>query len=256
MKNIFLRIWTIWFYILFGGFYVLIFPLHWLLLKFDKRWTHNLSHRLNTIWGYVTTFPVGVWITSEGKEQLDPKRIYILASNHCSYMDIPVCNITVRTPFRFIGKAELNSVPLFGHMFKRLHIPVNRSSVTESFKSFLHAKQKLNEGVSVLVFPEATIPDKTKVTLLKFKDGAFRLAIEHKVPIVPVTIIGSDRAFPDNGEFLLHPARVHVIFHPPIETDALSIAQVGELNQQVYGTIFDCLVRHGQRKEAPTDEPC
>ena len=254
MKRVLLRIWSIWFYILFAGFFTLIFPLHWILLKSEKRWTHNLSHWLNKLWGYVITYPAGVWITTEGNKQLDPKRIYIFAPNHSSYLDIPICNVSVKNTFRFIGKAELNTMPMFGYMFKRLHIPVNRGSVTESFKSFLHAKQKLKDGTSILVFPEGTIPDKTKVTLLKFKDGAFRMAIENKVPIVPVTIIGADRALPDNGKFLLHPSRVHVIFHTPIETEEMLVSQAGALNQQVYGTIFDTLVSHGQWKEAPINE--
>lgn len=254
MKNVLLRIWSIWFYILFAGFFALIFPLHWILLRFNKRWTHNFSHWLNKLWGYIITYPAGVWITTEGTQQLDPKRIYLFTPNHSSYLDIPICNVSVRHTFRFIGKAELNSMPLFGYMFKRLHIPVNRGSVTESFKSFLHAKQKLKDGTSVLVFPEGTIPDKTKVTLLKFKDGAFRMAIENKVPIVPVTIIGADKALPDNGKYLLHPTRVRVIFHPPIETTDMEVKEAGALNQLVYGTIFDTLVRHGQWKEQPINE--
>ncbi|HEX2898243.1 MAG TPA: hypothetical protein VHS96_00845, partial [Bacteroidia bacterium] len=61
MKKILLRLWSIWFYILFAGFFALIFPLHWILLQFNKKWTHNLSHRLNMLWGYVITYPAGVW---------------------------------------------------------------------------------------------------------------------------------------------------------------------------------------------------
>lgn len=253
MKKILLRLWSIWFYILFAGFFALIFPLHWILLQFNKKWTHNLSHRLNMLWGYVITYPAGVWITTEGHQQLDSKRIYIFAPNHSSYLDIPICNVSIWNTFRFIGKAELNSTPLFGYMFKRLHIPVNRGSVTESFKSFLYAKQKLKDGTSVLVFPEGTIPDKTKVTLLKFKDGAFRMAIENKVPIVPVTIIGADRALPDNGKFLLHPHRVRVIIHAPIETAGMVVAQAGALNQQVYATIHETLVANGGKREVMED---
>ena len=250
MKNILLRIWSIWFYILFTGFFALIFPLHWILLRFDKKWTHNLSHRLNMLWGYIITYPAGVWITTEGSPRIARDRICIFAVNHSSYLDIPICNVSIHHSFRFIGKAELNDMPLFGYMFKRLHIPVNRGSVTESFKSFLHAKQKLKDGTSVLVFPEGTIPDKTKVTLLKFKDGAFRMAIENKVPVVPVTIIGAERALPDNGKFLLHPSRVRVIFHDPIETAEMTVADAGALNQRVYATMYATLVANGGKKES------
>lgn len=241
MKNVLLRLWSIWFYLLFTGFFALIFPLHFIFLRFRRRWAHNFCHWLNKVWGYVILYPAGVWISTQGREHIDPRRIYIFAPNHSSYLDIPICNVSIRNTFRFIGKAELNSTPFFGYMFKRLHIPVNRGSVTESFKSFLQAKQKLKDGTSVLVFPEGTIPDKTQVTLLKFKDGAFRMAIENKIPIVPVTIIGSERALPDNGKYLLHPSRVRVVFHPPIETENLAVAQAAELKEEVYGIIYNRL---------------
>jgi 1-acyl-sn-glycerol-3-phosphate acyltransferase len=241
MKNALLRIWSLWFYFLFTVFFALIFPCHFVLLRFDKKWTHNLAHRLNMVWGYVILYPAGVWVIREGHSRLDRKQVYLFTANHSSYLDIPICNVSVLPSFRFVGKAELNSTPLFGYMFKRLHIPVNRSSVTESFKSFLHAKQKLKSGTSVLVFPEGTIPDKTKVTLLKFKDGAFRMAIENKVPVVPVTIIGADKAMPDNGKFLLHPSRVRVVFHAPIDTSEMVVADSAALREQVFEIIHETL---------------
>lgn len=255
MKNVLLRLWSIWFYILFGGFFALIFPFHLIFLNIKRQWAHDFCHWLNKVWGYVIMYPAGVWVVTEGRNQLRKDRIYIFAPNHTSYLDIPICNVSMPVTFRFIGKAELNSTPFFGYMFKRLHIPVNRGSVTESFKSFLHAKKKLSEGRSILVFPEGTIPDKTKVTLLRFKDGAFRMAIENKVAIVPVTIIGADRAMPDNGKFLIHPTKVRVIFHAPIETDEMVVQQAAALKEQVYGTIYNTLLENGEGRAHEELEP-
>lgn len=254
MKNVLLRIWSIWFYLLFAGFFAMIFPLHFIFLRIQRQWAHNFCHWLNKVWGYVIMYPVGVTVRTEGREHLSRDRIYIFAPNHTSYLDIPICNVSMPVTFRFIGKAELNSTPLFGYMFKRLHIPVNRGSVTESFKSFLHAKKKLADGTSILVFPEGTIPDKARVTLLRFKDGAFRMAIENKVPIVPVTIIGADRALPDNGKFLIHPTRVRVIFHPPIETEDMVVQQAAALKETVYGTIYNTLLANGQGRGDEVEE--
>lgn len=241
MKNILLRIWSIFFYILFAGFFILIFPLHVFFLLFKKQWAYDMSHRLNMIWGFVITYPVGVWIKTIGREKINRKNTYIFAPNHSSYLDIPICNVSILNSFRFIGKAELNSLPLFGYMFKRLHIPVDRGSVTASYKSFLHAKEVLKSDRSVLLFPEGTIPDKTKVSLLRFKDGAFRMAIEAKVPIVPVSIIGADRALLDNGKWLLRPTIVKVIFHEPIETAHLDVANAAALKDQVFEIIYETL---------------
>ena len=241
MKQVLLRIWSIFFYILFVGFFALIFPLHVILLQFKGKWAHDLSHRLNMVWGWIITFPVGVWLQPIGRNKIDRKRTYIFAPNHSSYLDIAICNVSILNSFRFIGKAELNSAPLFGYMFKRLHIPVDRSSVTASYKSFLHAKEVLKSGRSVLLFPEGTIPDKTKVTLLKFKDGAFRMAIENKIPIVPVTSIGADRALADNGKWILRPTRVKIIFHDPIETSDMELSEAAALKAQVFETFHATL---------------
>jgi 1-acyl-sn-glycerol-3-phosphate acyltransferase len=245
MTRILQRILSIFFYFLFVGFFVLIFPFHFILLQRRLKWTHNLSHRLNMAWGWVIMSPVGVWLKPINRKALDPQRHYIFAANHTSYLDIPICNVSIRHSFRFIGKAELNSLPLFGYMFKRLHIPVNRGSVTDAFKSFKYARKKLEEGTSILIFPEATIPDKTQVTLKRFKDGAFRMAIETGTPLVPVTILGGDIAMPDNGKFLIRPQIVKVVFHEPIETQGMDVSEAGKLRDQVYDLMFGTLVKEG-----------
>lgn len=241
MKRVALRIWSIWFYLLFAGFFLCIFPLHFIFLRIRRPWAHNFCHWLNKVWGIVILYPTGVWLRREGHEQLDKRQVYIFAPNHGSYLDIPICNVSVPPTFRFIGKAELNSTPFFGYMFKRLHIPVNRGSVTESYKSFLQAKEVLRDGTSILLFPEGTIPDKSKVTLLRFKDGAFRMAIELGVPIVPVSIMGASEALPDDGRYLLHPTRVRVVFHAPIETSGMQLAEANALKDRVYRTIYEQL---------------
>jgi 1-acyl-sn-glycerol-3-phosphate acyltransferase len=248
MKKVLQRLWSIYFYILFVGFFALIFPFHFVLLQTNRRWAHDWAHRLNMAWGWIIMYPVGVWVRAEGHHRLSKSETYIFAANHTSYLDIPICNLSIRPSFRFIGKAELNDLPLFGYMFKRLHIPVNRGSVTDSFKSFKHARQKLDDGRSVLIFPEATIPDKTQVTLKRFKDGAFRLAIEAGVPLVPVTILGADIALPDNGKYLIRPYRVKVIIHEPISTDGLQLSEAAVLRDQTYGLIFDTLMQHGHAR--------
>jgi 1-acyl-sn-glycerol-3-phosphate acyltransferase len=245
MKRVAQRIWSIYFYVLFAGFFALIFPLHYVLLIKRYRWTHNLSHRLNMAWGWVIMYPVGLWLKPQGRKMLERKRTYIFVANHTSYLDIPICNVSIPHSFRFMGKAELNSTPLFGYMFKRLHIPVNRGSVTDAFKSFKYARKKLEQNTSILIFPEATIPNKQEVTLKKFKEGAFRMAIETGTQLVPVTILGADIALPDNGKFLIRPYRIGVIFHAPIDTQGMEVSEAGKLRDQVYDLMFQTLIAHG-----------
>jgi 1-acyl-sn-glycerol-3-phosphate acyltransferase len=256
MKNVLLRIWSVVFYVLFVVFFLVIFPFHFILLLFDRTWTHDLSHRLNMLWGYVIMFPLGIWPQPVNRKKLDRKQVYIFAPNHSSYLDIPICNVSILHSFRFVGKAELNSMPLFGYMFKRLHIPVPRESAKGSYRSIAMSIEKLKSGRSVLIFPEGTIPDKRQVDLLRFKDGAFRMAIESGFPIVPMTIVGADRALLDDGKWLIRPTRIKVIFHDPIETRGMDMAQAGELRSKVFSLILSTLEENGalvaQRNAART----
>lgn len=254
LANIGLRFISIIFYLLFLGFFLLIFPLHFIFLLGKNRKLHNASHFLNKIWGWIIMYPVGVYLKPVNRQAVDPKGVYVFAPNHSSYLDIPICNVSIKNTFRFIGKAELNKVPLFGYMFKRLHIPVLRSSRTASYKSFLEAKEKLSEGTSVLVFPEGTFPDKTKVTLMRFKDGAFRMAIENKVPIVPMTVLNADRALLDDGKWLIRPGRVTVIFHDPIDTSEMTLEDAPALKKRIREWIYNTLVENGCKREPEEPE--
>lgn len=256
MQKVLLRLLSILFYILFLGFFILIFPFHFLFLLTKSRRLHNASHFLNKMWGWIIMYPVGVWLKNINRKVVKRKQVYIFAPNHTSYLDIPICNVSIPITFRFMGKAELNSLPLFGYMFKRLHIPVDRGSRSDSYRSFTDAKAKLEEGTSVLIYPEGTIPDKTRVDLLRFKEGAFRLAIETGTPLVPMTVIGGAQALPDNGKYIIHPTWVKVIYHDPIETKGMDISEAGALKQRVFELMKRTLAEHGalleQQAEAAT----
>lgn len=250
MKGILLRLLSILFYILFLGFFLLILPFHFFFLLFDIRLLHNASHFLNKMWGWIIMYPVGVYLKNINRQSVDPKGVYVFAPNHSSFLDIPICNVSIKNSFRFIGKAELNTIPLFGYMFKRLHVPVNRGSRTASYQSFVDAKKKLAEGTSMLVFPEGTFPDKTKVTLLRFKDGAFRMAIENKVSIVPMTVLNADRVLLDDGKWLLRPGKITVIYHDPIDTSEMTLDDVPALKKRVRAWIYQTLIENGCDREA------
>lgn len=254
MKIVLLRIYSVLFYIVFLGFFALIFPFHFILLQFKTQWTHNASHWLNGLWGRSILYPFGLWMQIEGRKKIDRKQLYIFASNHSSYLDIPICNVSVPVTFRFIGKAELNSLPLFGYMFKRLHISVNRENRKDAYHSYRRCREKLSEGTSVLVYPEGTIPDKSKVDLLRFKDGAFRMAVENQVPLVPMTVVHANRALADDGRWLVYPTRIKVIFHEPVDTTGMTLEDVPAFRQRIYDLIHSTLEAHGATIGSPTAE--
>jgi 1-acyl-sn-glycerol-3-phosphate acyltransferase len=90
----------------------------------------------------------------------------------------------------FVGKSELSKIPLFGFFYKRTCILVDRNSPKSRHEVFQRAQKRLEQGMSICIFPEGGVPDEI-IELDDFKDGAFRLAIEHQIPIVPMV-------FPDN----------------------------------------------------------
>ncbi len=228
-----------------------MFPFYFISLSFRNARTHDFAHSLNRLWGRFITIPTFIRVSSSGKEHLLSKGVYVFAPNHRSYMDIPACHLAIPGSFRFMGKAELDDLPLFGWMYSRLHISVKRESKMSSYQAFIEAGEKIASGRSVVVFAEGGIPkDKSKI-LHPFKDGAFRLAIENKVPLVPVSISGSDTVFPDDGRLLARPGKIVVTIHPPIATTLMNANDLESLKQEARRIIGNHLEQFQSRMKNP-----
>jgi len=119
----------------------------------------------------------------------------MFVANHTSMMDIMMMLYAVKNPFVFVGKKELTKIPLFGFFYKRTCILVDRKSMHSRKEVFNQAQRRLNQGVSICIFPEGGVPDDETVVLDSFKDGAFRLAIEHQIPIVPLVFYDNKKRF-------------------------------------------------------------
>lgn len=209
------KLWAIWYAIIFLlVFFVLIFPFQVLFIQ-RKQW-HPYANYMNRIWAFIVCPLVGHWIFVRNRKNFKKCQYPVLVvSNHSSYVDIPILMWTLPFDARYIGKAELSKIPAFGYMFRKLHIPVNRSSKIDSYKAFKKASQFLQQNTSVVIFPEGTIPD-TPNRLGTFKEGAFALATQYKIPILPITIIGSRYAFEDPSLFRAMPKKIEVIVHEPV----------------------------------------
>jgi len=107
----------------------------------------------------------------------------VLVSNHCSYLDIVLSYIPFQL-FCFCSQAGTRQGTLFRIFFRRMNILVNRKSTVDSHKAYIHAGERIDKGKNVFIFPEATIS--SNGSLIPFKNGAFKLAIDKQVPIVPL----------------------------------------------------------------------
>ncbi len=157
----------------------------------------------------------GVKVDAEGIEKLDPKASYIFVSNHLSYFDIPVLMKAIPNNVRFIYKDSLTKIPILGWgMYLGKYIPINRDNVREAMKSLKKAAVRISNGISVVIFPEGT--RSMDGTLGEFKRGMFVLADEAKVPLVPVSIKGTDDIMP-RGKFQIKSGKVKVLFSEPVD---------------------------------------
>jgi 1-acyl-sn-glycerol-3-phosphate acyltransferase len=127
---------------------------------------------------------------------------------------------------------------VLGFFFRTIDITVNRDSKISSFRAFKLSAEKLKNGISVVMFPEATIPLEYPPQLHSFKNGAFRLAIELKIPILPITSIDTWKVLWNTGsEYGSRPGICNIFVHKPVETAHLTIDDADRIRDEVYEMI-------------------
>ncbi|MDX2269711.1 MAG: lysophospholipid acyltransferase family protein [Bryobacter sp.] len=176
----------------------------------------------------------------EGLEKIDPLGSYVFVSNHLSYMDTPVILASIPVQFRFMAKKGLFSIPFLGyHLSRAGHIPVPRDNPREAIKSMANAGRIIREKqISVLIFPEGGRSSQAK--LQPFKEGAFYIAINAGVPVVPVALIGSEKILPF-GSGTVSPGSVTLRIGDPVPTTGLTLKDRAALTERMYAEVYDLL---------------
>jgi 1-acyl-sn-glycerol-3-phosphate acyltransferase len=234
-KIIFWILWRIWFYILIMVPILIMFPVLFVLVLTDR--TYPLFYKVARFWGKIVLLGMGFYYKIEREQKLVKGQSYMLVANHTSMTDVMLMLAVVKdNPFVFVGKKELAKIPVFGFFFKRVCIMVDRGSSKSRFKVFELAQKRLHQGLSICIFPEGGVPSES-VVLDSFKDGAFRLAIEHQIPIVPMTFIDNKKRF--SFTFLSGTTgRMRVKTHAFIETKGLTLNDKGKIREQVRTVIL------------------
>jgi 1-acyl-sn-glycerol-3-phosphate acyltransferase len=238
IKYLFWIIYRIWFYILVALPIVILFPL--LFISILKEAWYPYFFKLARFWAKIILVGMGFRWTIESEQTPEASKSYMFIANHTSMADIMLMLVSVKNPFVFVGKAELAKIPLFGFFYKRTCILVDRSSAKSRQAVFLRAQRRLKSGLSICIFPEGGVPDEA-IMLDEFKDGAFRLAINHQIPIVPIT-------FADNKErfsytfFSGSPGRMRVKIHKFIPTEGLKTEDTKLVNEQSREIILNQLM--------------
>ena len=160
--------------------------------------------------------PMVVKVT--GKNRIDKKQSYVIVSNHQSQFDIFVLYGWLGIDFKWVMKISLRKIPFLGVACERLgHIYIDRSDTKAAVESINAAKKRVVNGTSVIFFPEGTRSQTGE--LLPFKKGAFKMARDLNLPILPVTIIGTNKILPTNS-LDLFPGYARMIIHPPVDINA------------------------------------
>ena len=152
-------------------------------------------------------------------------------------MDIPLLTLTMPSFFVFVGLHDLEKIPLFGYMYQKIHITVNRGSLRNRYQTFQKSKDALDAGKNLLIFPEGGIWTTDFPKISEFKEGPFRIAIEKQVPVIPVTIPYNWKLLPVFDASKLRWHRQTVVFHEPIETQGMTLADLPKLREQTYRVI-------------------
>lgn len=164
----------------------------------------------------------------------DPRRPFVVVSNHESFVDILLIS-HLPWEMKWLSKVEILRIPILGwDMWLAGDVPVERGTARSAVKAMRRCKEILAQRVSVIIFPEGTRSSTGE--MLPFKDGAFRLAIDAGVPILPLVVAGTGTALPKHGwRFGRSDAEVRVL--PPVETAGMTTADVESLKQRVRDVI-------------------
>lgn len=231
-------------FFIFSLLFVFFFPAFLIPILFPSQ--YKVTGIVNRWWAKALFTLVFLPYRAESRAKIDPARQYIFCPNHFSYIDIPTMGLTPVNAI-FVGKNDMERVPLFGFMYRRLHITVDRGSLRSRGNTLLNSLKALDEGKSLVIYPEGGIYTKHPPHLVPFKDGAFRAAIEKQIPIVPVTIPFNWIILPDQRPLRLRRGKVRVIFHEPIETKGMTLDDLKHLKAETHRVISSELENYESR---------
>jgi 1-acyl-sn-glycerol-3-phosphate acyltransferase len=202
---------------------------------FDRK--GRTVHRYARLWGKTALLANRVKVEMEGMEHLKAKGPYIFMSNHQGSYDIFALLGHLPFQFKWLAKKELFSIPFLGWtMTAAGYISIDREGTRETVEAMNEAAQKIRDGMSVVVFPEGS--RSLDGSIQPFKKGGFTLAIKSKVPIVPITIVGSRDIMPKD-RLTVASGEIRMQIGHPIETQYFSLKDRKSLMEKVRKTISE-----------------
>ena len=240
------QIWKAYYALTFVIAFLFFYPAFFILLK-NKRW-YPAVFVLKRGVALFSVFTSGIILSIKKEEVLNKQQPYVFCCNHTSYLDIVLTYCIFNNYFVFMAKKELLAVPLFGNFFKDMDIAVDRKSKMGSHRAIARAGQDLENGHSVVMFPEGTIAPDAPV-MRAFKNGPFKLAIDKQVPIVPVTFLSNYKILPAKNNYYKYggPGIAKAVIHKPISTTGMGENDLIPLREQVRSIIGNTIEANENR---------
>lgn len=227
MQRILAPFYHLWFYVVVGTTTIILSPL--LTISVLRQAWYPFFFKLAKLWSSIIIYGIGCYPIIKRDFKTEKGKSYLFVANHTSMTDIMLMFYVIPNPFVFIGKKELAKLPIFGYIYRRTSILVDRGNTKSRIEAFKNAQKKLNQGLSICIFPEGGVPEKD-IVLDDFKDGAFQLAIAHQIPIVPLTLHDNKKRLPYDI-FRGMPGKMRVKVHSLIPVKDLEINDRKELKQ-------------------------
>ena len=200
----------------------------------------NMIYSICRLWADVALFCWGIFHENiyEAPKATDHAVVFVF--NHISYMDIPIILKTFRRgPIRILGKAEMKKVPVFGYIYGKAVVAVERSSDEGRLRSLREMKKVLAKNISIVIAPEGTF-NMTHQPLKEFFNGAFKIAVEMKVPVQPVLFLDAYDRLDYKSIFSMTPGRSRSVFLPEIPPGN----DIAALKEKVCHAMEKGLIRH------------
>lgn len=244
IKNILGALWALWGIITFAiTLLIIIIPVLITFLINEPRGT-EVYRQITKVWMNVWLALIGSPLKVVGKDNFKKGRNYVIVSNHNSLMDVPVTTPFVPGGNKTIGKKSFAKIPVFGWVYIRGTVLVDRKSDASRRKSFEDMKKVLAEGLHMVIYPEGT-RNRTADPLKSFHDGAFKLAIAAQKEIIPTLIFHTKTVLPPDKAFFMRPHPLEMHFLPPVNADNITSK---ELREKVFKIMWNYFEEHARNK--------
>ena len=239
-KEIFARIWALWALLFFISTMFIAYPFY-IPCHFFKEPRKAKWHRaISRVWMWTFLQASGCPLKVKGAENFKNLPNCIIVCNHNSFMDVPVTTPFMPRTNKTIAKKSLSYYPVFGWIYGFGSVLVDRNSDASRRKSFDNMKRILNFGLDMVIYPEGT-RNRSYEPLKKFYDGAFRLAVDTKKPIIPALVFNTKKVLPATKVFFMLPHKLEMHFLPAVQSTNCTAK---ELKEKIFKQMWDYYKEH------------